>query len=573
MLPIEKNRDCNLPISSHLEKVSEEEHANSLEVGQVKQLQSQLRKKNREIELLKERLKNKEAFSAMKTALTQLHGFLSIMPVAIYFKDLTLSYTYANQTFAAWTNIAPDELVGNTNSKLELEAYFQELEQIEAEVLNSGKEIQNREIGLKSDNQQFLINAYLFPMFDATMHIEGVMVCCFDLTERLQFEKEIKGAQNRALVGEKSKQTFLANLSHEIRTPLHGILGSSSLLQSRLDDSQSQELIENIKQSGTALLEMVEAMLLLESTEEKKYLIKNKPFKIKDLVVNIRSKYLAQAESKAIDLQCFLAQGLPEMLIGDQEKIQLLLHIFINNAIKFTEKGFVHVLIQLEKQTEVYYRINFKIKDTGIGIKRELHSDLFSMFTQVDSSSTKGYQGIGLGLATAEKICTVLGGEIAFESDEYKGSTFGFSLNLEKMETDLKKAETLAPGQLPVLLVEDNKINQKIAFFTLKKLGFSVEIAENGLEAIERFQEGEFRIVLMDIQMPKMNGFDATTNIRMIEKQKNLKPAIIIALSANTVKEDIENCFLVGMNEYISKPFSPEKLTEIIQRHLPISFQ
>jgi CheY-like chemotaxis protein len=170
----------------------------------------------------------------------------------------------------------------------------------------------------------------------------------------------------------------------------------------------------------------------------------------------------------------------------------------------------------------------------------------------------------------AEKTVSYLGGTIGFESAEFKGSTFWFSIDLDKTSSEARKDEVLLPAQLPVLLVEDNKINQKIAFFTLKKLGFPVEIAENGLEAVERFQNDEFKIVLMDLQMPIMNGFDATSKIRAFEKFKERKSSLIVALSANTIKEDIEKCFVVGMNEYISKPFSPEKLIEVIRKHIEI---
>gem|GEM_PF-6906032 len=356
----------------------------------------------------------------------------------------------------------------------------------------------------------------------------------------------------------------MANLSHEIRTPLHGILGSSALLKSSIQNEEELELLANIQASGSALLDMLNAMLLLEAVERGKWTVQTELFHLRSLIQEVSDKYSDVASQKAVDLQFFLAQGLPEKFFGDAEKIKRVLDILMSNALKFTSKGFVHLYVQAEKYNGKTTRLRFSVKDTGLGIKNDLQPDLFNFFMQGDSSSTKNYQGTGIGLTMAQKTIAYLGGEIGFESSEFKGSTFWFVIDLENLTPD--NMEPLTPAKLPVLLVEDNKINQKIAFFTLKKLGFPVEIAENGMEAVDRFQNGSFRIVLMDLQMPVMNGFDSSEKIRAFEKSNKRKPALIIALSANTVKEDIERCFVVGMNEYISKPFTSDKLIEVIQR-------
>jgi len=543
---------------------------NSEESDTIKQLRADLQIKDREIKRLKKKLEGEYQHSELRLVFEQLRDFLAMAPVSIYFKNKNLEYTYANQAFAAWANLPIDDLLGTRNSQLQLGSYLEQLEQLEEEVLEKNEVVRNRELKFRLDDQQQLMNVYAFPMRNNLKEAEGVMVCCFDISERVQFEQELHRAEEKAFLGIKSKHAFLTNLSHEIRTPLHGILGSGSLLKSLLDNDQALDLLDNINRSGSSLLEMVDSLLLLESLEKGEWILQKEKFDLRNLIQEVNEKYEDLVKFKLVDLQSFVAQGLPEVLIGDVEKIKLVLNILLSNALKFTEKGFVHLFVQAESKTDQSIRLKFSVKDTGVGIRKDLQPELFSSFMQGDSSSTKGYPGTGIGLAMAEKTVSYLGGSIGFESAEFKGSNFWFTVDLDKMATDVEKSEVLTPSQLPVLLVEDNKINQKIAFFTLKKLGFSVEISENGFEAVERFQNGIFKIVLMDIQMPVMNGFDATAKIRAIEKSQNLVPSLIIALSANTLKEDVEKCFLVGMNEYISKPFSPEKLIEVIQKHIEI---
>ncbi|MBN1650112.1 MAG: response regulator [Bacteroidales bacterium] len=570
MPELNKNIEDYIESTSSIQEMRKRSAIEKETASKIKQLQAELNLKEKEIKRLKNKLDSDQQFSTLKIALKQVQDFLAMSPAIIYFKNNKLEYTYANQSFAAFANLPVEDIMGLSNANLELGNYLTLLEQTEKEVIDRGKAVQGKEILLGQEKEQLLLNTYLYPMKDTEGKVEGVMVCCFDLSERLQFRQELESAKEKALLGVKSKQVFLANLSHEIRTPLHGILGSGALLKPLLKDNQAIDLVENINNSGTALLEMVDSMLLFESIDKGEWLLRNEIFNIRELVQQINTKFLDQAKAKMIDIQIFIAQGLPELFIGDVEKLKLLLSILVGNAIKFTNKGFVHLFVQSEQLKGKNRVLKFTVKDTGSGIKKELQSELFSTFTQGDSSSTKGYQGTGIGLAMAQKTISYLGGAIGFESAEYKGSTFWFSVELEVASKIIEKPEIQLPSQVPVLLVEDNKINQKIAFFALKKLGFPVQIAENGLEAVERFQQEKFKIVLMDLQMPVMNGFDATIKIRAYEKQQEAQSSLIIALSANTIKEDIEKCFVVGMNEYISKPFSPAKLIEVIQKHIEI---
>ncbi len=536
----------------------------------LQRMQMELEQKEKEIQKLKSKLKNFDEAKDLSLAFAQVQNFLDQIPVPVYFKNNLLEYSYSNKAFASWLNIKVEDLVGKKNNKIAMGQYFRPLEDIEQEVLENGNPKINVEKALILEGEKLLISLYVFPILGKLKESQGVMVYCFDLSERQQFDKELRKAQEKADLGIKSKHAFLSNLSHEIRTPLHGILGSADLLQPFIQGSEALDLLANVKNSGSSLLEMLDNMLLFESLEKGEWLIENQTFNLIDLIEEVQEKFKDQAKLKFLEMQAFLAQGLPEKLIGDTEKLKMLLSIFISNAIKFTDKGFVHIFIQTEEIKGQYVNLKFSVKDTGIGIKHERHSDLFTSFTQGDSSSTRLYEGTGIGLAMAQKTIASLGGDMGFDSAEFKGSTFWFSLDFLEVATEIASKTKLVPADLPVLLVEDNKINQKIAFFTLKKLGFEVEIAENGLEAVQRFKEGDYRIVLMDIQMPIMNGFDSTLQIRALEKAANHTPSLVIALSANTVKEDVEKCFAVGMNEYISKPFSPAKLVEVIRKYINI---
>lgn len=570
MLENAKNIKVSLKKSAKANSMVEDKSSERVYSSSIQKLRNELDKKDKEIAQLKEKLENEQQFFTLKSAVGQLQDFLLMSPVPIYFKDKTLKYSFANLAFAALANLPVEDLLGISNKELQIGKYIQQLEDLETEVLKTNEAIRDQEIRFMIDDEPMLIKAFVFPMLNQEGAIDGLMVCCIDLSDKLQYASALSAAQEKAKLGVESKQAFLANLSHEIRTPLHGILGSTSLLKTLLNKDQELELLENIQLSGASLLEMVDSMLLLESLDKGEWAIKKEPFNLRELVEEISTKYQEQAKLKFLDLQFFIAQGLPNILVGDAEKIKMVLNIFLSNAIKFTDKGFVHLFVQADEHKENSIAVKFTIKDTGIGVKTDLQPELFTSFTQGDSSITKSYQGTGIGLAMAEKTIAYFGGSVGFSSAEFTGSTFWFIIDIDKEEIGSEIVSKISPADLPVLLVEDNKINQKIAFFTLKKLGFEVEIAENGFDAVERFENGDYKIVLMDLQMPIMNGFDATVKIRSFEKQKGKSSSLIIALSANTIKEDVQKCFMVGMNEYISKPFSPDKLIEIIQKHIDI---
>jgi len=239
----------------------------------VSQLHAELLAKEKEIESLKKKLANQKPFMELEAAFTQIQNFLFFSPVSVYFKDANFKYTYVNQLFSAWLNSPSDEVIGKNNEQLGVSDYLKDLVEIEKEAFSLNKIIREKEVVFQRGNDRFLLTAYIFPMQNAMGKAEGVMVCFVDHSERLQFKKELMQAKEEAAMGIKSKQAFLANLSHEIRTPLHGILGSSALLKSSIQNEEELELLANIQASGSALLDMLNAMLLLEAVERGKWTV------------------------------------------------------------------------------------------------------------------------------------------------------------------------------------------------------------------------------------------------------------------------------------------------------------
>jgi signal transduction histidine kinase len=387
--------------------------------------------------------------------------------------------------------------------------------------------------------------------------------------ERAEMEKE------KAEQSEKFKQQFLANMSHEIRTPINSIIGLTNLvLRSTLNDVQNKYL-SIVKKSSENLLVIINDILDLSKIEAGKMEFEKAPFMLSDSLETAYHTLLYKAEEKGLAFQYTVDEQLPPVLIGDPVRLNQVIINLAGNAIKFTEKGLVHITAKLLDKEEGSVRIQFAVSDTGIGIAEDKIAKVFESFSQASSDTTRKYGGTGLGLTISRQLVEHQGGTIRLDSKLGKGSTFSFDMlfatgdpsMLKKEEHDdlNDNLETLQGAR--ILLVEDNPFNQMVAVDTLTDMVNSIiiEVADNGKIAVEKVRSGNYQLVLMDVHMPEMDGYETSRYIRE-QMPEGIKSIPIMAMTASVTNDEIQNCFSAGMNEYISKPFDPNMLVRKIAR-------
>lgn len=390
-----------------------------------------------------------------------------------------------------------------------------------------------------------------------------------EAVKELQAEKQIAEAATR------SKSLFLASMSHEIRTPLNGIIGMISLLKTTSLNTEQQDILSIINTSGDFLLNIVNDILDFSKIESGEVILEARNLNLYKLLEDIIKLFSFKSSEKSISLVLKIDPKVPQFIIGDQIRIKQILTNLVGNAIKFTHQGTVTLKVDLLDNSTDRVNLSFAISDTGIGMTQNEIKQIFTYFRQAEISTTRKYGGSGLGLAICKNLCALMGGSIRVESTPNVGSTFFVSLPFDIGEVikEVDTSQAALPSNfdfssLKILLAEDNLINQKVASMTLSRIGCHYEIVNNGIEAVEAFKRSKWDIILMDIQMPEMDGIEATRIIREEERKNKVVSSFVAAMTADAMPETREKCMDAGMNSFISKPFKPTDLNDLFLSYL-----
>jgi PAS domain S-box-containing protein len=508
---------------------------------------------------------------ALRNREASLKAIFNNVPFQMWLKDVDSNYLTINKPFMEYFSITDEsEIIGKDALDIwnhETASHFIEQDKLVMQNL----ELSSVEELVDFKHKSVWFEIFRAPIIDENGQLLGTTGIARDITSRKKADKALQEAVASAEAANEAKSKFLAIMSHEIRNPLNAVVGMTRMLNDAGITGPNSKLIENIKTSSDHLLMIINDVLDFSKIESGEMLLEETSFNIQDVISRVFNSHVFIAKEKNIELKYTIDSRINNFHKGDPLRLQQVLNNLISNAIKFTTEGEIEICCEFEKEFNTYSRVRFEVQDTGIGISAENQEKVFESFKQENSTISRTHGGSGLGLAISKQIVELMGGKLKLESTKNIGSKFYFSIDLKIDESQFvqkMKTETDAEGSslkgYSVLLVEDNRLNQILAVAILEKWGAKVVVANNGQQAIDIAEAETFDVILMDIQMPIMDGMTASRIIR--EKLQISTP--ILALSANVIKGIVERCEEAGMQGYVSKPFDADDLLRKIMGHV-----
>ena len=521
-------------------------------------------------------LKVEERTKALRASEIKYRSILENMELGLMEVDNSGIIRRVYDHFSRMTGYSATELVGcNAIEKLAVSGFEAIIEEQDKNRLKGQSAVYEVKIRKKNGEEIWVLISGA-PFHNEEGEIIGSLGVHYDLTAQKELQYDLEAAKKSAIKAQQAEKQFLAGMSHEIRTPLNAIIGMSHLLkETKLDEVQS-EYLELLFGSANILMHLISDILDISKIDAGAIDLQQKPFDLQSLGQKLIDTFKVKNQQKEVDFNFNFDSKINRMVKGDPQLLNQVLINLLGNADKFTSQGSVELKFQLSVENDLEYVVDFEVKDTGIGIKKERLAAIFEQFKQADTDTRNEFGGTGLGLTISQRLVNLMGGQLAVTSEIGVGSTFFFTLPFEKgtvinsnMGEPQKQIQQIIDfSPFNILVVEDNEVNLKYISALLKKWGLPFTIARNGQEGVQEYRNHSFDIIFMDLQMPVMTGFEATRLIRSENSKKSKLP--IIALTASTFLSKKQMAMNEGMTDFLSKPFTPDQLFKIILKYLKL---